>query len=145
MSSYQDAVNKRAAQKASQVEDAGSFTDWVSNGKGFLTRGMNVALDRVNNTLEGIAPSDPEQRIQKEVATKVERDELIEKFSTAGRAFGGKIATIGGTTGVAAWSFLKGATGAVSPEAKARLDKLDTFSDPVASSSPDDSQEESVA
>jgi len=125
MSDYQDALNKRKAQRSTKVDGPNSFTEWVKEGKGFLTRGMDVVLDKVNDKLKDIAPSDPEARVQKEIVNKVERDELVEKFSTAGRAFGGKIATVGGTTGAAAWSFIKGATGAVSAEAKARLEQLD--------------------
>jgi hypothetical protein len=125
MSDYQDALNKRKAQRATKVKGPNSLAGWVKEGKGFLTRGMDVVLDKVNDKLEDFVPSDPEARVQKEVVNKIERDELVEKFSTAGRAFGNKIATVGGTTGSAAWSFIKGATGAVSAEAKARLEQLD--------------------
>ena len=125
MSNYQDALNKRKAQQATKADGSSSFKEWATEGIGFLKRGMNVALDKVNDKLEEVAPSDPEARVQKEIVNKVVRDELIEKFSTAGRAFGGKIATAGGTAGAAAISFLKGATGAVSNEAKARLEQID--------------------
>ena len=125
MSNYDEAVRKRAAQKASNTVDSKSLLDWAKDGVSILTHYRTVASEAVTSKLETIAPSDPESRIQKEVVDKINRDELIDQFESAGRVFGSKIATVAGTTAGAGWAFLKSAVGQVSKEAKSRLDELD--------------------
>jgi len=125
MSNYDEAVRKRAAQKASNTVGSKSLLDWAKDGVSILGHYRDVASEAVTTKLETIAPSDPEARIQKEVVDKVNRDELIDQFESAGRVFGSKIATVAGTTAGAGWAFLKSAVGQVSKEAKSRLDELD--------------------
>ena len=128
MSEYDNAVNKRRAHKSASVGNT-SILDWAKEGVNLVSHYTNVAKDVVKDQLEKVAPSDPEARIQKEIVSKVNRDELIQQFESAGRAFGSKVATAAGTTGSAAWAFLKSATGQISTEAKKRLEMLDDAAD----------------
>lgn len=133
MSNYDDAVQKRAAQKAAKtVTSDTSILDWAKQGVNIVSHYVDSAKTAVKNQVEKVAPSDPEARLQKEIVDKVNRDELIDQFESAGRAFGSKVATAAGTTGSAAWAFLKSATGQVSTEAKARLESLDSDKPEVA-------------
>jgi len=128
MSEYDNAINKRKAHNASASNNT-SILDWAKEGVNLVSHYTGVAKDVVKDQLEKVAPSDPEARIQKEVVSKVNRDELIQQFESAGRAFGSKVATAAGTTGSAAWAFLKSASGQISTEAKARLETLDDTAD----------------
>ena len=94
--------------------------------------------DKVGDQLEKVAPSDPETRIQKEVVDKVNRDELMQKAGHAGRALGNRISSLGGAGISAGTAFLKGALGAVSSEAKARLDEIDGNNTPSKSDTTSD-------
>jgi len=125
MSEYDNAVNKRRAHNSASASSNTSILDWAKEGVNLVSHYTGVAKDVVKDQLEKVAPSDPEARIQKEVVSKVNRDELIQQFESAGRAFGSKVATAAGTTGSAAWAFLKSATGQISTEAKTRLESLD--------------------
>jgi len=125
MSKYEEAVRTRAAKKASNTVDSKSLLDWAKDGVSILSHYRNVGSEYVTAKLETIAPSDPEARVQKEVVDKINRDELIDQFQSAGRVFGSKVATVAGTTAGAGWAFLKSAIGQVSKEAKARLNDLD--------------------
>ena len=135
---YQDAVNKRKQHTASNTAADTSLTDWAKEGWGFIKRGINVVSDKVGDQIEKVAPSDPEERIQREVVSKVQRDEIMQKAGHAGKALGTKINSVGGTAVTAGISFLKGALGAVSPEAKARLDEIDGTNPPSKSDTPSD-------
>jgi hypothetical protein len=128
MSEYDNAINKRRAHKSASIANT-SILDWAKEGVNLVSHYTGVAKDVVKDQLEKVAPSDPEARIQKEVVSKVNRDELIQQFESAGRAFGSKVATAAGTTGSAAWAFLKSASGQISTEAKARLETLDDTAD----------------
>ena len=55
-----------------------------------------------------------------------------------GDQLGNKINSVGGTAVSAGVSFLKGALGAVSPEAKARLDEIDGNNSPSKSDNTSD-------
>ena len=125
MSTYDDAVNKRKAQTAANTTSDTSLTDWARDGWGFINRGINLVTSKVGDQIEKVVPSDPEERLQKEVVDKISRDELINKASHAGKALGNKINSVGGSAVFAATSFLKGALGAVSAEAKARIADID--------------------
>ena len=122
---YQDAINKRNQQTTSNSSTDASLSEWAKEGWGFIKRGINVVSDKVGDQLEKVAPSDPELRVQKEVVDKVNRDELMQKAGHAGRALGNRISSLGGAGISAGTAFLKGALGAVSAEAKARLDEID--------------------
>ena len=126
MSNYDEAVQKRAAHKAAKTTSDTSILDWAKQGVDIVSGYVGTAKTAVKRQVEKVAPSDPEARIQKEIVDKVNRDELIDQFESAGRAFGSKVATAAGTTGSAAWAFLKSATGQISAEAKSRLESLDT-------------------
>ena len=136
---YQDAINKRKQQAAANTATGDtSLTEWAKEGWGFIKRGINVVSDKVGDQLEKVAPSDPELRVQKEVVDKVNRDELMQKAGHAGRALGNKISSVGGAGLSAGTAFLKGALGAVSSEAKARLDEIDGNTPPSKSDTPSD-------
>ena len=134
---YQDAINKR---KEHQTSNSGtgdsSLTDWAKDGWGFIKRGINIVSDKVGEQVEEVVPSDPEARVQKEVVNKVHRDEIMQKAGHAGRAFGHKVSSVGGASISAATAFFKGALGAVSTEAKARLDAIDGNPTPSKSATP---------
>ena len=131
MSKYDDAVNKRKAQNAAnQASGDTSLTEWAKDGWGFISRGINIVSSKVGEQIEKVAPSDPEARVQQEVVNKVRRDEVANQASAAGAALGAKIGQVGGATVSAATSFFKGALGAVSKEAKARLGDID---EPISS------------
>ena len=138
MSKYDDAVNQRKAQNAANTTNDTSLTDWAKDGWGFINRGINIVTSKVGEGIEKVAPSDPEERIQREVVDKVKRDEMLAKASHAGKALGNKINSVGGTAVSAGFSFLKGALGAVSPEAKARLDEIDGNNTPSKSDTTSD-------
>ena len=126
MSKYDDAVNKRKAQNAANTTPGdSSLTDWAKEGWGFINRGIGLVTSKVGDQIEKVAPSDPEERLQKEVTDKISRDEIINKASHAGKALGNKINQVGGSAVFAGVSFLKGALGAVSNEAKARIAEID--------------------
>ena len=133
MSTYDDAVNKRKAQTAANTTSDTSLTDWAKDGWGFINRGINLVTSKVGDQIEKVAPSDPEERLQKEVTDKISRDEIIDKASHAGKALGNKINQVGGSAVFAGVSFLKGALGAVSNEAKARLAEIDGETPPSQS------------
>tara|TARA_Y100000593_G_C4284606_1_gene324712 strand:- start:885 stop:1322 length:438 start_codon:yes stop_codon:yes gene_type:complete len=130
---YQDAINKRNQQTTSNSSTDASLSEWAKEGWGFIKRGINVVSDKVGDQLEKVAPSDPELRVQKEVVDKVNRDELMQKAGHAGRALGNRISSLGGAGISAGTAFLKGALGAVSNEAKARLDEIDGVNNPSKS------------
>ena len=79
MSEYDNAVNKRRAHKSANVANT-SILDWAKEGVNLVSHYTGVAKDVVKDQLEKVAPSDPEARIQKEVVSKVNRDELIQQF-----------------------------------------------------------------
>ena len=133
---YQDAINKRKSQTASNTAADTSLTDWAKDGWDFIKRGVNIVSEKTGDVIEKVAPSDPEERIQREVVSKVNRDEMLAKAGHAGKALGNKINSVGGTAVSAGISFLKGALGAVSPEAKARIDAIDGNDTPSESVTP---------
>ena len=134
MSKYDDAVNTRKAQNAANSTPGdSSLTDWAKEGLGFINRGIGLVTSKVGDQIEKVVPSDPEVRLQKEVVDKISRDELINKASHAGKALGNKINSVGGSAVFAGVSFLKGALGAVSNEAKARIAEIDGNSPPTPS------------
>tara|TARA_B100001250_G_scaffold317931_1_gene280428 strand:- start:889 stop:1323 length:435 start_codon:yes stop_codon:yes gene_type:complete len=135
---YQDAINKRNQHTNTNTNADTSISEWASEGWGFIKRGINVVSDKVGEQLEKVAPSDPEARVQKEVIDKVQRDEIMQKAGHAGRALGNKISSLGGAGISAGTAFLKGALGAVSNEAKARLDEIDGSGTPSKSDTPSD-------
>ena len=130
---YQDAINKRKSHTDANSTSDTSLTDWAKDGWGFINRGINIVSDKVGEQLEKVAPSDPEARVQKEVIDKVKRDEIMQKAGHAGRALGNRISSVGGAGITAATAFFKGALGAVSSEAKARLDEIDGTTPPSKS------------
>ena len=135
---YQDAINKRNQHNTSNSATDASLSEWAKEGWGFIKRGIIVVSDKVGDQIEKVAPSDPEERIQREVVSKVQRDEIMQKAGHAGKALGNKINSVGGTAVTAGISFLKGALGAVSPEAKARIDEIDGVEPPAKSDTPSD-------
>lgn len=135
---YQDAINKRNQHKSTNSASDTSLSEWAKEGWGFIKRGIDVVSDKVGDQLEKVAPSDPETRIQKEVVDKVNRDELMQKAGHAGRALGNRISSLGGAGISAGTAFLKGALGAVSAEAKARLDEIDGNTSPSKSDTTSD-------
>lgn len=135
---YQDAINKRNQHNSTNSASDASLSEWAKEGWGFIKRGIDVVSDKVGDQLEKVAPSDPETRIQKEVVDKVNRDELMQKAGHAGRALGNRISSLGGAGISAGTAFLKGALGAVSSEAKARLDEIDGNNTPSKSDTTSD-------
>ena len=135
---YQDAINKRNQHNTTSSATDASLSEWAKEGWGFIKRGINVVSDKVGDQLEKVAPSDPEVRVQKEVIDKVQRDEIMQKAGHAGRALGNKISSLGGAGISAGTAFLKGALGAVSNEAKARLDEIDGVNNPSKSDTTSD-------
>ncbi len=135
---YQDAINKRNQHNSTNSTSDTSLSEWAKEGWGFIKRGIDVVSDKVGDQLEKVAPSDPETRIQKEVVDKVNRDELMQKAGHAGRALGNRISSLGGAGISAGTAFLKGALGAVSAEAKARLDEIDGNNTPSKSDTTSD-------
>jgi len=135
---YQDAIDKRNQHTNTNTNTDTSISEWASEGWGFIKRGINVVSSKVGDQIEKVAPSDPEARVQKEVIDKVQRDEIMQKAGHAGRALGNKISSLGGAGISAGTAFLKGALGAVSNEAKARLDEIDGTNTPSKSDTPSD-------
>ena len=135
---YQDAINKRSQHNSTNSSSDASLSEWAKEGWGFIKRGIDVVSDKVGDQIEKVAPSDPETRVQKEVVDKVNRDELMQKAGHAGRALGNRISSLGGAGISAGTAFLKGALGAVSSEAKARLDEIDGVNNPSKSDTTSD-------
>ncbi len=99
MSKYDDAVNKRKAQNAAnQSSGDASLKEWASDGLGFIKKGINIVSSKVGESIEKVAPSDPEARVQQEVVNKVRRDEVANQAAAAGAALGTKIGQVGGAT-----------------------------------------------
>ncbi len=134
-----EAVSKRRQQRAYNPAEEKSFTEYLREGFGYISKAKAAVGRGASSVVDAIVPDSEDQRVEDAVVRKVNRDESMRKAEYIGEAVGNQIAQTGGFLFKTVYTAVKSATGMTSAKVKQTLREIDEMDNPNTSENSTDS------